>query len=335
MEDLKNQFIETEPVEQEAFIWASIYFYLAQAAIKRHGLEGERVIRQAIRDYGRERGRRRRNRVLKKGLEPNLISLFTNGDLNGDNRFESDASRNVLTEETRRHFVTRCPDAEMWGRMGSLQIGSIYCEEIHHYLYGCFDDAVQVNLCETLTNGGDICRFYINLRKANQKPQVEDDYVPQSWEDCEPDGIACNSTMFSLFYYHLAAAIRSRLDEETLLEGIRNVARMRGARLKELDERAGRKSCARALVEQGDLFLDPRCKRDVEVKDDDTVDVTVHRCVFAEVCACHGANEEGCLYCKNLYKELCGAYCETVELEIEECMCGGADVCRLHFKKKS
>ena len=106
-QELEKQFIETEPVEQQAWFWTAMYYYMAKEAIDRHGVEGERVIRQAIRDYGKERGRRRRNRVLKKGLDVNLVSLFTNGDLNGDTRFESDESRNVLTEETRRHFVTR------------------------------------------------------------------------------------------------------------------------------------------------------------------------------------------------------------------------------------
>ena len=332
--DIREQFIETEPVEQQAFFWTAMYYYTAKAAIDRHGQEGERVIRQAIRDYGRERGRRRRNRVLKKGLPINLVSLFTNGDLNGDNRFESDASRNVLTEECRRHFVTRCPDAEMWERLGGLDIGSIYCEEVHHYLYGCFDDAVQVNLCETLTNGGDICRFYINLRQANRKPQVEDDYVPQVWEDCEPDGIACNATMFSLFYYHLATAIKNKLDEETLLEGIRNFALQRGRRLRELDRRAGRTPSARTLIEQGDLFLDPRCKKDVSYKDDMNAEVTVHRCVFAEVCNCHNAGAEGCLYCSRIYSTMCETYCPELTAAVPQCMCGGDDSCHIRFFTK-
>ena len=60
VQELKDQFIETEPVEQQAFFWTAMYYYMAKEAIERHGLEGERVIRQAIRDYGRERGRRRR-----------------------------------------------------------------------------------------------------------------------------------------------------------------------------------------------------------------------------------------------------------------------------------
>lgn len=329
--DIQNQFIETEPVEQQAFFWVSIYYYMAKAAIDRHGLEGERVVRQAIRDYGHERGRRRRNRVLKKGLDINLVSLFTNGDLNGDDRFQTDESRNILTEETRRHFVTRCPDAEMWERLGGLDIGAIYCEEIHHYLYGCFDDAVQVNLCETLTNGGDICRFFINLRKANIKPQAEDDYIPQPWEDCEPDGIACNFTMFSLFYYHLASAIRNKLDEKTVLSGIENFAVQRGIRLRELARRNGRELSARSLVENGDLFLDPRCRKEVQIKNDMEVEVHVKRCVFAEVCCCHGAEREGCMYCGLVYQKICDSYRPGMKAEVRQCMCGGDAECEIRF----
>ena len=323
-QELEKQFIETEPVEQQAWFWTAMYYYMAKEAIDRHGVEGERVIRQVIRDYGKERGRRRRNRVLKKGLDVNLVSLFTNGDLNGDTRFESDESRNVLTEETRRHFVTRCPDAEMWERLGGLEIGKIYCEEVHHYLYGCFDDAVQVNLCETLTNGGDICRFYINLRKANQKPQEEDAYVPQSWEDCEPDGIACNATMFSLFYYHLASAIRKNLDEETVTAAIEKFAEQRGLRLRELEKRRGRTPSAKSLVENGDLFLDPRCRKEVE-ETDGKLTVRVQRCVFSEVCRCHQAVEEGTLYCQRIYQGICSAYSPGMTAKVEKCLCTGEE----------
>ena len=329
VQELKDQFIETEPVEQQAFFWTAMYYYMAKEAIERHGLEGERVIRQAIRDYGRERGRRRRNRVLQKGLDINLVSLFTNGDLNGDTRFQSDEEKSVLTKETRRHFVTRCPDAEMWGRLGGLDIGKIYCEEVHHYLYGCFDDAVQVNLCETLTNGGDICRFHINLREANKKPQEEDHYVPQCWEDCEPDGIACNATMFSLFYYHLASAIRNKLDEETVIAAIEKFAEQRGLRLRELERRNERTPSAASLVENGDLFLDPRCRKTVE-QTDNGVTVKVKRCVFAEVCKCHDAVKEGNLYCERIYQGICSAYCPGMKAEVKSCLCSSGE-CEIQF----
>lgn len=329
--DIGKEFIETKPVEQQAFFWAAMYYYMAREAIERHGLEGERVIRQAIRDYGRERGRRRRNRVLKKGLDINLISLFTNGDLNGDTRFQSDTDRNVLTEETRRHFVTRCPDAEMWARLGGTEIGAIYCEEVHHYLYGCFDDAVQVNLCETLTNGGDLCRFYINLRKANRKAQAEDDYIPQSWEDCEPDGIACNATMFSLFYYHLASAIREKLDEETVIAGIKAFAAERGQRLRELEQRNNRRPSAQSLAENGDLFLDPRCIKKITVKDSMDVEAEITRCVFAEVCSCHGGAKEGAMYCDLIYQGICDSYLPGMKAETARCMCRGDEKCTIRF----
>lgn len=328
-QNIREQFIETEPVEQQAFFWTAMYYYMAKAAIDRHGLEGERVIRQAIRDYGQERGRRRRNRVLKKGLDINLISLFTNGDLNGDSRFEADESRNVLTEETRRHFVTRCPDAEMWARLGDLDIGQIYCEEIHHYLYGCFDDAVQVNLCETLTNGGDQCRFFINLRKANMKPQTEDDYVPQAWEDCEPDGIACNATMFSLFYYHLASALLKKFGEEAVRKGIEDFAAQRGMRLRELERRKGRTPSAKSLVENGDLFLDPRCSHEIKTEGDNDVTVCVKRCVFAEVCRCHGGVTEGKMYCERIYQGICDAYQPGLKADVKKCLCD-SDECEIH-----
>ena len=113
---IEKQYIETIPVERQAFFWVGLYYYLARAAFEKP--QGEAVIREATRQYGRERSRRRRNIVLAKGLEPNLLNLFHNGDLNGDERFVSDPERSSLTEELRKHIVTRCPDAEMWKELG-------------------------------------------------------------------------------------------------------------------------------------------------------------------------------------------------------------------------
>ena len=52
-------------------------------------------------------------------------------------------------------------------------IGRIYCEEVHHQIFGAYDSAVQTNLATTLTQGDDRCRFAIYLRPANKIPDPE------------------------------------------------------------------------------------------------------------------------------------------------------------------
>ncbi|XOQ51794.1 MAG: hypothetical protein ACFWT7_00205 [Succiniclasticum sp.] len=328
MKDITEQFIETEPVERQAFFWVGLYYYLTRAALQFP--QGERVIRQAVREYGKERSLRRRHIVLSKGLEPNLLSLFTNGDLPGDTRFQNDKERSSLSEEVRHHIVTRCPDAEMWKELGDdeTHIGQIYCEEVHHTLYGCFDDGVQVNLCETITHGDPICRFFIYCRKANQHPQHDEPYIPQSWEDTGSDGIKCNFTMFALLYNHLAKNIVEYLGIDVLKKGIKDFAHQRGLRLKELCRRNKRNPGIRALLEDGDLFLDPRCKPDIEYEPGKAI-VKVKRCVFAEVQNTHA--KLGGIYCSLLYKELLKAYREDLKVEVKASRCSGSEYCCLVF----
>ncbi len=327
---IEEQYIETIPVERQAFFWVGLYYYLARAAFEKP--QGEAVIREATRQYGRERSRRRRNIVLTKGLEPNLLNLFHNGDLNGDERFVSDPERSSLTEELRKHIVTRCPDAEMWKELGDEEthIGQTYCEEVHHTLYGCFDGGVQVNLCETITHGDPICRFYIYCRKANQHPQEDPPYVPQSWEDTGTDGVKCNFTMFSLFYTHLAKQVSEKLGMDTLRKGITDFAAQRGRRLRELDRRAGRAVGIRSLLDHGDLFLDPRFNL---IREDipDGIRLRVRRCVFAEVQKCHEASALGSLYCSILYKELIRQYDPRIHIEVSSSLCSGNRECVLTF----
>lgn len=328
--DIRKQFIETEPVERQAFFWVGLYYYLAQAAFAKPN--GEKVIREAVRTYGAERGRRRRKIVLAKGLEPNLYTLFTNGDLNGDTRFANDPKQSTLSEEVRHHIVTRCPDAEMWKELGddATHIGLTYCEEVHHYLYGSFDKGVQVNLCETITHGDPICRFFIYCRKANQGPQDDTPYIPQSWEDTGTDGIKCNFTMFSLFYCHLAQHIAKDLGVAVLKKGLRNFAAQRGKRLHELARRAGRKPTLSYLLSEGDLFLDPRFNVKT-YKIYDGIVCKIERCVFAEVQKTHLNAELGNLYCGLLYKELLKAYNPDLKVEVTQTLCGGDAKCCLHF----
>ncbi len=52
-------------------------------------------------------------------------------------------------------------------------IGRIYCEEVHHEIFGAYDEAVQTNLSQTLTQGNDRCRFSIYYRPANKVPSPD------------------------------------------------------------------------------------------------------------------------------------------------------------------
>ena len=147
-------------------IWSKLYYHLAKWLVQEHGLEGERALRKAIRDYGVMRGRALREKHFRAGLKLNLYNLFTYYDLPNDPRFRRNKIR--LTPQERLSETLVCPIADLWSRMGGKSLGRIYCEEFHHAMFQAYAPRTQVNLSQTLTqDGDDHCRFSVYLRPAN------------------------------------------------------------------------------------------------------------------------------------------------------------------------
>ena len=154
-------------LQQLTDIQAIMYYYLAKGICEEFGLEGEAALRQGIRTFGRERGLDLRKQHMAQGLEINLYNLFTHTDLPTDERF----SRNKieLTPETRLSETLVCSIYDMWKEYpDGNHFGRMYCEEVHHAKFGAYDEAVQVNLCRTLTQGDERCVFSLYLRPANR-----------------------------------------------------------------------------------------------------------------------------------------------------------------------
>ncbi len=146
--------------------WAYLYYYMAKNLLSL-GQAGEASLREAIRDFGAHRGKELRRKVLADGQETTIRSLFENYDLPEDPRFEQELIRQ--DEEVRISKETSCNFSEVWGELErGLEIGKIYCEEVHHAFYSAFEPAVQVNITQTLTRGDDYCDFVLFLRKANK-----------------------------------------------------------------------------------------------------------------------------------------------------------------------
>ncbi len=164
-----HQISMEEHLQRLADIHAKMYYYLGWGLCEEFGLEGEAALRRAIRRFGRERGLQLRKEHLAKGLEINLHNLFTYYDLPNDARF----CRNKieLTAETRLSETLVCTYFNVWSQYpDGNRIGRIYCEEVHHQIFGGYDEMVQTNLCCTLTQGDDKCRFSVYMKPANKIP---------------------------------------------------------------------------------------------------------------------------------------------------------------------
>jgi hypothetical protein len=176
---------ETEALDETSYeeqlrllmdIMAKMYYYLGRG-LYAFGLEGDAALRRAIRIFGHERGVNIRRDHLARGLDINVKNLFTHYDLYAHNDPRMKKNQIEFTEEIRRNETLNCTMYNIWKTYpDGIEIGKIYCEEVHHQIYGGYDNAVQVNLTQTLTRGDDRCRFVTICRPANKVP-------PPAWSE--------------------------------------------------------------------------------------------------------------------------------------------------------
>ena len=327
MLDWTDKYIETENAERSQYLWVSIFYFMAKYAIEDFGVKGDACIRQAVREFGHERGIRKRQRADAQGLPPTIENMMNMKDIYSDPRFAnlpSSGKERFQVMEPEHEFtkVYSCPNSDMWAVLEGkepgdyLNIGSIYCEEVHHHLYGDFDPALQVNLTDILTKGDECCNFRLHLRKANMQPFDAGNYEPQSWEDfgtCVPDSIYA---MFCLHFYHYANGVYKNLGEAELRKIIRLWGAERGARLKELNRRDGVANDIDVLIQKGDLFMDSRIEKSVTQLTADSARVQVTRSVMCQLLRDHGAGYLAPIYFEESLKGLCEAYNPEINVRV-------------------
>lgn len=340
----KDLYIEEDSRERAQYLWVSIFYFMAKTLIDDFGLEGERVIRKAVRDFGLERAIRKRQRTDAAGLTPDLVAMNSihATDLYSEPRFEKPCGKEFFNLIEPEHSWTKyytCPNNDMWAALEGkkpgdhLSTGVIYCEEVHHYLYAKYDPAIQMNLCDILTKGDECCNFRIHLRKANQMPFDAGEYKAQRWEDFGTDVTASIVSMFSLHFYHYAKAVYDTFGEAELRKIIRLWANERGNRLRELNRRKGQENNVDILVEQGDLFLDPRIGKENITLSADEGKVTVKRCITCELLQDHGADYLAKIFCEEACKGVCETYNSEIKVELEETLACGCDHCSIRLIK--
>ena len=328
MIDWSQQYIETNPAERAQFLWVSVFYYMTSQVIDDYGQAGENCIRQAVRNFGHERGIRRRQRSDALGLPANLISMKNMVDIYHDPRFDKlpASGKERFKVQTPEHEFTKvytCPNNDMWAALEGkkpgdyLNIGSIYCEEVHHHLYGDYDPAIQMNLTDILTKGDKCCNFRLHMRKANMKPFSAGPYVPQSWEDFGDCVESSIYGMFCLHFYHYANAVYEAYGEGELRKILHAWGMERGARLKELNRRAGKENTADVLLLEGDLFLDPREDKEILCATAQKACVEVHRSVLCQLLHDHQADYLAPLYFQHVTQGICDAYAPGMRATVE------------------
>ena len=123
-----------------------LYTFIAKELTERRGSDGEQILREAVRRYGRDRGLTNQKRLLDHNIKINLLTLFNEGrDRPGEPRFTSRVIRNTREERISETLI--CSFADVWKKYDAKWLGRIYCEEFHLACYEAFSfGKAKINL---------------------------------------------------------------------------------------------------------------------------------------------------------------------------------------------
>lgn len=125
IEEDNDQKIE-EPVSMYV-LFARMFSIIARRVEERLGDEGRKIMAQAVREFGEERGKDIARRARNKGNENDLQNYLVNYDMERSGLF---GYENTYGEEEVRQVFDRCIFAETWMEEGQERYGRIYCENI-------------------------------------------------------------------------------------------------------------------------------------------------------------------------------------------------------------
>ncbi len=137
---------------------AVLFALIAQQMLQLAGpTEGERVIRQGVRRYGEQRGRRMALRAQAAGDPLDVQSYFKYGEWQAG---PGEMEQAVLeTSPQTRQVVARCLWNQTWRENHLLPYGRLYCLEIDAALMRGFNPALSLEVRSTLSGGEEQCDF--------------------------------------------------------------------------------------------------------------------------------------------------------------------------------
>lgn len=150
---------ELNSVERMARIMALLYYHLSKEIIDTFGDKGKEVVRRAINNFGTERGRQVREKVLAAGLEPNFENLSKFYDMPLKEAWQAEGA------VTAEHYVSRityCPFARLWREKGAEELGLLYCEQ-DRAMMEAFNEKVKFDRPTNMLTGAASCDFDVKI----------------------------------------------------------------------------------------------------------------------------------------------------------------------------
>lgn len=140
---------------------ALLFYTMAKEVSDAYGQEGEKVVKKAMRKFGKARGKAIRKLVESKGEELSLGNLKKFYDIPLGLIHDKQV---VKALEKGRYWreVYGCPLAKIWMRYGGEKIGLLYCEQDAALIKG-YNPKIRFSRKKTVLKGEGCCETLLTL----------------------------------------------------------------------------------------------------------------------------------------------------------------------------
>ncbi|MEW6266203.1 MAG: L-2-amino-thiazoline-4-carboxylic acid hydrolase [Thermodesulfobacteriota bacterium] len=155
MSGLKESETSGKVAQGSAEFVAMMLVYLAKAVIESVGEEkGSQIIRKGLREFGKERGRKIREKIDSLGLEATVATFTQYYDFPMFAAYKGTREFSGKRKNTRISF---CPLAGYWAERGHEAIGLMYCDEVDDGIREGFDLNLVHSNPQNPLRGDTIC----------------------------------------------------------------------------------------------------------------------------------------------------------------------------------
>jgi hypothetical protein len=327
-----------------------LYMAGASTLVEQYGADGQKSVREWLRNWGDWRGKELRKAHMALGLPINMESLCKYWD--------SAAATGHLMEEwlnegswepynVRVPVKDRkgaCPISEPWRENNFWELGHVLCDEFHiHFVRGYHPDAVVV-IPKCIMKRDALCDFNFVMPPNSREPEAVAPYpgqnVLQDW--------------------------KTESDEEGVLSGLKRKTRITAGRIfflweaiiKRFPESAGSifktimekwaDSRSWALRQEQEMEIGPESLKDffyhldhpysivweTSIKaSENCLEIEVSYCPFAETWQWLGELKAMRMFCESCYSRI-GKHCQPpLEGDLGKCMCKGDDICEIRISR--
>jgi len=153
---------------------ALLHLAYAETLIKEFGEEkGEKVIAEAIKEYGMKIGLKTKEEIQKKGLELTPEN-FDEGQYYGLPSFGMhDRVEKIVKDGEKRERAYGCVLAKTWKELGQDKLGRLYCYvDISKYM--AYNPDYKLIHIKTVPDGDDYCEFALRLTSKKEREDFFD-----------------------------------------------------------------------------------------------------------------------------------------------------------------